>query len=166
MYNMCMCNHLPRSGIRRVRSYKEVVLLVGNKVHASEIHGLVAAVEADVAFFCFSRVARWSDHQPLDVIKDALVLGVRVGHRAVWFVEYLLRLFKSKLYISYVAVFVAFSNLLVAVYTQYLVVGPLLGRAVLQFKLIHFEQANCWRHLYGWAQWCWFYFNFYYCSVQ
>ena len=49
-----------------------------DEVHPPEVHGFVAAVEADVAFLGLARVARWADHQPLDVGQNALVLGVGV----------------------------------------------------------------------------------------
>ena len=56
--------------------------MVGDEVDPAEVHGLVAAVEADVALLGLARVARRPDHQPLDVGQDALVLRVRVGgHR-------------------------------------------------------------------------------------
>ena len=39
----------PAPGIGRVRPDVDVVLLVGDEAHLAQVHGLVAAVEADVA---------------------------------------------------------------------------------------------------------------------
>ena len=72
--------NIPRSGISCIRPDVEVVLLIGDEVNPPEVHGLVAAVEADVAFLGLARVSRRTDDQPLDIGQDSLVLGVGVGH--------------------------------------------------------------------------------------
>ena len=54
--------------------------MIGDEVHPSQVHGLVAAVEADVPLFGLARVSGRPDDQPLDVVEDPLVFGVRIGH--------------------------------------------------------------------------------------
>lgn len=71
---------IPRSRVGGVGPNEEVVFLVGDKVHPAHVHGLVAAVEANVALFGLARVSRGPDDQPLYVIQYALVLAVSVGH--------------------------------------------------------------------------------------
>ena len=67
---------LPRTRVGRVRPDKEVVLLVGDEVHPPQVHGLVAAIEANVSLFGLARVSRRPDDKSLDVAEDALVLRV------------------------------------------------------------------------------------------
>ena len=71
---------LPRSWVCRVWSDEKVIFLVGDEVHPAQVHRLMASIEAYVAFFGLPRMSRRPDDQPLDVIKDALVLRVRIGH--------------------------------------------------------------------------------------
>ena len=65
-----MTNHLflglAVSGLTKT-SYSWSVI----KVHPAQVHGLVAAVEADVALLGLARVAGRTDHQALDVGQDA-----------------------------------------------------------------------------------------------
>ncbi len=75
-----MCGKSPCAWVSRVWPDEKVVFLVGNKVHTSHVHGLVAAIEANVAFFGLAGVTRRSNDQTLNIIEDSLVLRVRVGH--------------------------------------------------------------------------------------
>ena len=72
----------PAPGFRRVRPDVDVVLLVGDEADLAQVHGLVAAVEADVALPGLARVSRRPDDLALDVGQHALVLrvGAGVGH--------------------------------------------------------------------------------------
>ena len=73
---------LPDPRVGGVWPYEKVILLVGDEVDSSKVHGLVATIEADVAFFGLSSVTRRPDDQAVDVGKNALILGVGVstGH--------------------------------------------------------------------------------------
>ena len=70
--------YIPRSRVCRVRSDEEIVLLVGDEVHPPQVHGLVAAIEANVALFGLARVSWRPDDQPLNVVEDALQVDVRL----------------------------------------------------------------------------------------
>ena len=72
--------YVPFSRIGRVWTYEQIVFLIGDEVHPAHVHGLVAAVEANVALFGLARVPRRADDQALDVVEDALVFRVAVGH--------------------------------------------------------------------------------------
>ena len=77
---------LPDPRVGGVWPDEKVILLVGDEVHSSKVHGLVATIEADVAFFGLSSVTRRPDDQAVDVGKNALILGVGVstGHGSAW----------------------------------------------------------------------------------
>ena len=70
----------PRSGICRIRSDVEVILLVSDEVHPAEVHGFVTAIETDVSFFGLAGVAWWPDNQPLDVGQNSFIFRIRICH--------------------------------------------------------------------------------------
>ena len=70
----------PRSGICRIRSAVEVILLVSDEVHPAEVHGFVTAIETDVSFFGLAGVAWWPDNQPLDVGQNSFIFRIRICH--------------------------------------------------------------------------------------
>ena len=72
--------HSPDSWVGSVWTDEQIVLLVGDEVHSAQVHCLVASVEANVAFFGLSSVARRPDYQPLDVVQNPLVFRIGIGH--------------------------------------------------------------------------------------
>ena len=58
---------LPIPRVGSVRPNEDIIFLICDEVDSAQVHGFVAAVEANVALFGLSRVARRPYHQPLDV---------------------------------------------------------------------------------------------------
>ena len=59
------------TGVGRVGTDKQIVLLICDKVHATQIHRFVTTIETNMTFLGFTRMPWWPYNQPLNVIENA-----------------------------------------------------------------------------------------------